>query len=163
MGNDGKERSKEHLIKLNKARSIPVSQIYERAIEILTGDKHTVLFIDHLATLIPIDRSTFYRKFPVGSSKYNKIKALIEDNRIDMKSKMYQKWFDSENASLQIGLMKLIGSDKEVERLNGTRQHVEMDMKAEVKSDVNANLNVGSVKNIREAFGLNGNSDDEAE
>ena len=33
---------------------------------------------------------------------------------------MYKKWFDSNNATLQIGLMKLLGSDEERKKLSSS-------------------------------------------
>ena len=42
---------------------------------------------------------------------------------------MRSKWFKSEQATLQVALMKLIGTDEEAHRLNGSRQSVDVTTK----------------------------------
>ena len=44
-----------------------------------------------------------------------------------MKISMRTKWYESDNATLQIGLMKLIADDDEAHRLNGTKREVKHD------------------------------------
>jgi hypothetical protein len=44
-----------------------------------------------------------------------------------MKVSMRQKWYESDNATLQIGLMKLISDDDEAHRLNGTKREIKHD------------------------------------
>jgi hypothetical protein len=44
-----------------------------------------------------------------------------------MKIEMRAKWYASDNATLQIGLMKLIANDDEAHRLNGTKREVKHD------------------------------------
>ena len=41
-----------------------------------------------------------------------------------MKVDMRDKWYNSDNATLQIALMKLIADDDEAHRLNGTKREV---------------------------------------
>ena len=59
----------------------------------------------------------------------NDIKSALNKNRSDMKVKMRKKWYESDNATLQIGLMKLISDDDEAHRLNGTKREIKHDTK----------------------------------
>jgi len=85
-------------------------------------EEQNCLFIEQLVSFLPCDKTTFYKHFPINSNKNNTIKEKLEDNKVSMKSKMYEKWFISDNPTLQVALMKLIGTDKEVDRLNGVRK-----------------------------------------
>ena len=57
----------------------------------------------------------------------NDIKRALETNRVNMKVDMRQKWYNSDNPTLQIGLMKLIADDDEAHRLNGTKREIKHD------------------------------------
>jgi len=84
-------------------------------------------FIEQLISNMPCDKTTFYRYFDIKSNEYNDIKEILEDNKISIKSQMYNKWFESDNATLQIALMKLIATDEEAHRLNGSKSEVKVD------------------------------------
>ncbi|NMA73699.1 MAG: hypothetical protein GX963_05945 [Bacteroidales bacterium] len=100
------------------------AKIYKQAIEV--AEKKKCFFIEQLVAFLPIVKSTFYDYFPVGSDELNAIKAILEKNRVEVKTSMYNKWFKSDNPTLQIALMKLIATDEEAHRLNGTRQQLDM-------------------------------------
>jgi hypothetical protein len=91
--------------------------IYKEAIDLV--NKHNLIFIDEVLSLLPIHPSTFYDWYPSGSERNLELKAEIDKVRIKMKANMRRKWYESDNASLQIGLMKLIGTEDEVNRLSG--------------------------------------------
>ena len=89
------------------------------------AERENCYFIDQLVSFLPISMSTFYEYFPATSEEMEDIKRVIDKNRIVTKTKKYKKWFESDNATLQIGLMKLIASEEEAHRLNGTNMKVE--------------------------------------
>lgn len=91
-------------------------QLLQQIIEIIP--EHKVVFIEELVSYLPCDKSTFYALFPINSDDSNKIKELINDNKVKTKANMRKKWEDSDNATLQMGLYKLLGSEEERERLN---------------------------------------------
>ena len=91
-------------------------EIYNKALEVIK--KYNPIFIDEIVSYLPITRATFYSYFPVDSDKLNNIKSELEDNIVNVKGKLRKKWQDSENATLQMGLMKLISSDEERRRLS---------------------------------------------
>ena len=102
-------------------------KLYKNAIEIAKNEK--CLFIDHLVNLLPCSRQTFYDFFKVGSDKLDNIKEIINNNKANMKKAMYNKWFESDSAPLQIALMKLIATEEEAHRLNGTKQQHDHNIK----------------------------------
>ena len=48
------------------------------------------------------------------------IKEELEKNRVAIKANLRKKWYDSDNATLQIALMKLISTDDERRKISNT-------------------------------------------
>ena len=92
------------------------NKIYELALKV--AEEKKCYFIEQVISHIPISKPTFYSYYPTDSNEFNEIKEIIDNNRVDTKSLMYNKWFKSENATLQISLMKLIGSEEERKKLS---------------------------------------------
>jgi len=92
--------------------------IFEQAKEAVK--KQRPIFIEELISFLPVSKSTFYEMFPNESEELDVIKELINDSKIELKASMRNKWYKSQNATLQMGLMKLIGTDEERKRLNQT-------------------------------------------
>lgn len=93
-------------------------------------EKHQLVFIDEVVTFLPCARSTFYAN---DLDKSDEIKDALNNIRTSMKTQMRNKWRNSENAALQIGLMKLIASDEERKRLatgymETTQKHIAPDL-----------------------------------
>lgn len=85
-----------------------VKDLEKRAIKAI--EENNLFFISDVATYLPCSRSTFYN---LGMDKLDSIKELLENNRVRTKSSMRSKWYKSQNATLQIALMKLIATDDE--------------------------------------------------
>lgn len=83
--------------------------------------KHNLIFINDICSYTAFVRKTFYDH---DLHKCDTIKSELEKNRINMKVDMRDKWYKSDNATLQIALMKLIADDDEAHRLNGTKREV---------------------------------------
>lgn len=113
-------------------------KILKDAIDLI--EKHHLVFIDDVVGLLPITKPTFYSLFPTDSNEFNEVKRLLDKNRISMKSNMRKKWYQSENATLQVALMKLIATDDEAARLSGTPREQKQDKDALVIkwNDLNA-------------------------
>ena len=75
---------------------------------------------EKVAVAIGVNKSTFYDHKLHESDEINE--ALIK-NRVGIKTGLRRKWYDSDNATAQIALYRLISTDKEFERL--TSQKVE--------------------------------------
>lgn len=108
-------------------------KIFEQAKEVITKNK--LFFIEDIVAFLPISKPTFYEYFKVDSDEFNILKALLETNRIEIKSSMRSKWYKSENATLQMALMKLICTDDERKRLSMT--HIESNVKVEYDGFLN--------------------------
>lgn len=98
-------------------------KIFEQSKELV--DKHKLFFIEDIIAFLPCTKPTFYDYFPPDSDELNQLKELLERNRIEVKSSMRSKWYKSENATLQVTLMKLIGTDEERKRMSMTHSQVE--------------------------------------
>jgi hypothetical protein len=90
--------------------------IYEQAKEMII--KHKLFFIEDIVAFLPISKPTFYEFFKIDSNEFNELKEMLETNRIEIKSSMRSKWYKSDNATLQMALMKLICSDDERKKLS---------------------------------------------
>ena len=78
--------------------------------------KHNIFTIEMIFTFYSgISRSQFYE---LSLNKSDTIKNTLDDNKNRTKHSMLSKWYKSNNASLQMGLMKLIGSDEERKMLS---------------------------------------------
>lgn len=104
-------------------------EIFEKAKEVTETNR--LIFIEEIVSYLPCDRSTFYRFFDPECDEYDTLKALLEKNRVELKTGMRKKWYDSENATLQVALMKLICTDEEAHRLNGSVQKVDVTTQGE--------------------------------
>jgi len=79
--------------------------------------EHNLYFVDDIIAYLPMGKTAFYEYFPNKSNEYKRMYELLEVNRTSQKVKMRKKWSDSDNAALQMGLMKLISTDEERKRL----------------------------------------------
>ena len=92
------------------------SDLEEKALKAITEKK--LFFIEDVCSFLPCDKKTFYAH---KLHESNSIKEELEKNKVSTKVSMRSKWYESDNATLQVALMKLIGSDAEAHRLNGSR------------------------------------------
>ena len=95
-------------------------KLYNSTLSLATEKK--CLFIEELVSYLPICRTTFYDYFKLNSTELDNIKDILDSNKVSLKTQMYSKWFKSDAPALQIALMKLIATDSEAHRLNGSRQ-----------------------------------------
>ena len=99
------------------------SQLEKQAIEAIK--KHNLMFITDVPAYLPCATSTFYSK---ELEKSEAIKELLNKNRINVKNGLRAKWFKSDNPTVQIALYKLIGTDDEAHRLNGSKREVKHEL-----------------------------------
>jgi glycerophosphoryl diester phosphodiesterase len=114
-------------------------KIFNQAKEVI--QKNKLFFTEDIVAFLPCSRSTFYDFFPDKSDELDTLKELLEQNRIEIKVSMRSKWYKSENATLQLALMKLIGTDEEAHRLNGSSQKIDATTNGK---DINTIINLGS-------------------
>jgi hypothetical protein len=115
------------------------NKIFKQAKEVIVKNK--LFFTEDIVAYVPCSRSTFYDFFPDKSDELDTLKELLEQNRVEIKVSMRSKWYKSENATLQLALMKLIGTDEEAHRLNGSSQKIDATTNGK---DINTIINLGS-------------------
>jgi len=79
--------------------------------------KNNLIFIEEIVSFLPCSKPTFYEYFPLDSNELNELKAIIEDNTINIKSGLRNKWYESDNATLQMALYKLTAREEERKKL----------------------------------------------
>ena len=89
--------------------------------------KEGYYFFEDVYVHLGISVSTFYEHFPKDSKDYKQIADLLQQNAVNTKHKMRNKWYKSDNATLQVALMKMIGSDEDRKRLTKTHQDITTD------------------------------------
>ena len=80
-------------------------------------EKNKLFFIQDLIAYLPIGSSQFYNR---NLEKSESIKEAMNNMRTIVKVSMRSKWYKSTNATLQMGLMKLISTDQERIKLSQT-------------------------------------------
>jgi len=106
--------------------------VYEKAIKAIEANK--LLFIEDVVTYLPCTKTTFYDYYPPGSNELNLIKAMLNDNKVKIKVAMRSKWYQSENATLQMGLYKLCSTKEERMLLSQTFLEVDANVKAQTNT-----------------------------
>lgn len=96
------------------------NKLEQQALEAI--EKHKLFFITDVICYLPCARSTFY-ELDLDKSD-NLINALLKV-KTEIKVSMRSKWYKSENATLQMGLMKLISTDEELRKLSMQHNAVE--------------------------------------
>lgn len=93
-------------------------ELFDEAIKHIREKK--LFFVEDVIGFLPCSKPTFYDHFKVDSDEFNLIKDELEKNRISTKTSMRKKWYDSDNPTLQIALMKLISTDEERRKISNT-------------------------------------------
>lgn len=95
------------------AKDIPLNKILKKI-----ADVDDLVFIEDLCIELNVSKTWFYERFPVGSNEMDEVKDALSANSADIKRRMRRKWQNSDSAPLQIGLMKLLGTQDERDALN---------------------------------------------
>jgi hypothetical protein len=108
----------------------PVS--VNKVIEIV--DEFKLIFWQDVADKLGVSRPTVYAWFPVESDERKAIENAIQANKIAMKVSMRNKWYKSNNPTLQISLYKMLANKEEQQALS--MQYIESKQTSEVKHTV---------------------------
>ena len=87
-------------------------KLEKQAVEAI--EKYKLFFIDDVVCYLPCCKTTF---FHLKLNESESIKEALTKEKTQLKVSMRRKWYLSNNATLQMGLMKLISSDKELKKL----------------------------------------------
>jgi hypothetical protein len=110
-------------------------------------EKYKLVFITDVEANMPCSRVTLWNH---GLTDDEDIQEALTKNKVNMKLAMRQKWFKSNNASLQISLYKLMGTSEERDVLNAQKIDVTTDDITKLSADDRAKR----IKELREK--LNG-------
>lgn len=99
-------------------------ELKARCIKAASDKQKNFHFLEDIYVEVGISVPTFYEHFPKDSKDYKDIVDCLRKNRIRTKQKLRTKWLDSENASLQLALMKLIGNNRDRNRLVKTQHEL---------------------------------------
>jgi len=92
------------------------NKLFEQAKQAI--EEEGLVFIEEIVSFLPCGKTTFYDLFPADSEEMGTLKALIDDNKVNIKVGLRKKWYKSEAPALQMALMKLIASPEEHKRLS---------------------------------------------
>lgn len=87
----------------------------KKAIEAI--EKNKLIFVEDICAYIGIVKDTYYNHFPIGSDDSHELSEMLEKNKIALKVGMRKKWYDSDNATMQMALYKLCSTDIEHKKL----------------------------------------------
>ena len=77
-------------------------------------EEHDLYFSSDVIAMLPCSNRAYYDH---KLHECNDIKKALESNRINAKIEMRKKWLKSDNATMQMGLMKLLSEDEELRKL----------------------------------------------
>lgn len=92
-------------------------ELVERSLELIK--KYKLYTHDAVVGLLGISKETYYKY------KLNQDVAIRESmwrQKETLKAALRKKWFESDNATVQVALYKLLGTEDECHRLNGSKQ-----------------------------------------
>jgi hypothetical protein len=99
---------------MSKKRSTyEVEDLEKQAIAVI--EAHKLVFIDEVCAYLPCSRSTFYEK---ELDKSDAIKSALHEVRTKKKLFLRTNWEESQNATLQMGLYKLLATPEELAALS---------------------------------------------
>lgn len=93
-----------------------IKKLREKALKILKKKKDIYFFAD-LATELGYARQYLY-EIGFCPDKDDILKQALDDNKKTIKRGLRNKWFKSNNATVQVALYKLLADEDELARLN---------------------------------------------
>ncbi len=100
------------------------AELEKQALEAIRANN--LMFVTDVPAFLPCSRATFYNK---KLEELESINHALEQNRIKTKNGLRAKWYKNDNATTQIALYKLLGSEDELKRLAG--QYVDITTKGD--------------------------------
>jgi len=87
--------------------------LLKQALEVI--DKHGCIFIEEVVAYLPCSKPTFYE---LKLNESNELKEAIYKYKIEKKAGLRDKWYESDNATTQMALYKLLSTDEEHKKLS---------------------------------------------
>ncbi len=89
-------------------------ELEEKALQAI--EDNGLVFINEVVSSLPCNSATFYNH---ELEKLETIKEALQENRANTKAKLRKKWYESDNATVQIALYKLLSDEEEHKKLTG--------------------------------------------
>lgn len=105
--------------------------------------KFGLFFVTDLEAYMPCTRVTMWK---LGLNDDKDIVKALNDNKINVKVGLRQKWYKSNSSSLQMALYKLVGTDEERDILNSYK----IDMTTEDTTHLTPEERALRIKELRE-------------
>jgi len=102
----------------------------QKAIEAI--EKNKLIFVEDVCAYIGISKPCFYDHFKVDSNDFNELSEILEKNKIQLKTAIRKKWFDSDRDTGLMALYKLCSTPEEHKKL----QQNYVDLSAETKQTI---------------------------
>ena len=77
-------------------------------------EEYKLIFIEEVVSYLPCCKQTFYDH---KLDKSDDLISLLEKNKDQIKAALRVKWYKTDNATLQMALMRLVCTDKERKKL----------------------------------------------
>lgn len=97
-------------------------ELFKKSIKAIKDN--SLYFIEDISAYTGASKTTLYDLFPLDSNEMNDLKAELNKNRITAKVKMRKNWIGSDNATLQMGLYKLIATKEERQNLSQSHHDI---------------------------------------
>lgn len=101
-----------------------INELINKSVDVIV--KHKLFFIEDVVSFLPCDKTTFYKH---KLHENNAIKEALEKNKVEIKVSLRSKWYNSDNATTQIALYKLIATEEENSRINSQKTELEHSFK----------------------------------
>jgi hypothetical protein len=95
-------------------------ELFNKALELAKDDDLKLLFIEDIIALLPCDKTTYYRHFPIDSNEYNRIRGELEKRKVNLKSKIRKEWENPNNFVGQTILYRLCATREERIKMSTT-------------------------------------------
>jgi len=89
-------------------------------------------FISDVISCLPVSNGKFYEVMKGHETEMETLKDNLTRNKIAIKQKLRKRWQDSDNATLQISLYKLLSTDEEFAKLANFKEDKHDDNKPQV-------------------------------
>lgn len=116
-------------------------KLYQQALDVVSKST-MIIFIEDIVAMLPCDKTTFYKHFPIDSNENNELKERIEKNRITIKNNIRGKWYKDNNFSAQIALYKLCSTKQELEALSMVKNNDTDDKETTASISIEANKTI---------------------
>jgi hypothetical protein len=96
------------------------AELEKQALKVIK--EKNLYFIEDVVSYLPCGKTTFYER---KLNEANSLKEALEENKINTKVGLRKKWYESDNATVQIALYKLISTDEENDRINSQKSTID--------------------------------------